>query len=112
MSKNEETMTNVELTPEEEAKINEMTQNGELEKKPDNKVGFFGKVKRFCSKHWKKAAITAGGAALVAAGYFIGKATSGRDEDYELVGQMGEDEGDWDYQDPAPVEKPEEPTVD
>lgn len=97
------------LTPEEEAKIEEMTQNGELTEKTAKK-GFFQKVKGFCAKHWRKAAVTAGGAALLAAGYFIGKATSGRDEDYELIDGQ---EGEWNT---VPLEEtpetPEEPTVD
>lgn len=100
---------NVELSEEEQAKIAEMRENGELNVKTEiSKNGFFQKVKSFCAKHWRKAAITAGGGALLAAGYFIGKAYSKPySEDYELVGQ--DDEPTWTVKDPLEVDPPEEP---
>jgi len=99
---------NVELSEEEQAKIEELRENGLLNEKKGTKNGFFQKVKSFCAKHWRKAAITAGGGALLAAGYFIGKAYSKPySEDYELVGEN--DEPTWTVKDPLEVDPPEEP---
>ena len=105
---NNETIKNVELNEEEAKKLEEMRKNGELTIKVTEKQTFFGKVKRFCAKHWRKAAVTAGGAALLTAGYFIGKAYSKPyPEDYELVGEN--DEPTWTVKDPLEVDPPEEP---